>query len=315
MLQGERCAGSTGRTTPEKESHRWTGISSLCSVWSSPGRSRCRSSASPTRRVTRRSASSTPRPTPRPWTCISTTRRSTRSRTCPFGAISSYLDVPAGNHNVKVYATGDTTSPVIDADVSLAAGGMYTVAATNAVASIEAQVIVDKPQPSCDAAAVRVVHSQRGCSRGRRRPGGHGPCRRTREESRVPGRDRLPVRFRPAATTSRSGSQARRPSRSHCRASRSRPATAYSVFAIGSAATPAVGDKPLQVVVAVDATASADARASTSPTPPATDTVASPSHAATEGIGLGAAALAAAGAVVFVIGFGRRFAPARRDRD
>ena len=58
----------------------------------------------------------------------------------PFGAISSYLDVPAGNHNVKVYATGDTTSPVIDANVSLAAGGMYTVAATNAVASIEAQV-------------------------------------------------------------------------------------------------------------------------------------------------------------------------------
>src|SRR5688572_8134384 len=35
----------------------------------------------------------------------------------PFGTISGYLEVPAGDHNVKVYATGSTTDPVIDADV------------------------------------------------------------------------------------------------------------------------------------------------------------------------------------------------------
>ena len=42
----------------------------------------------------------------------------------------------------------------------------------------------------------------------------------------------------------------------------------YSVFAIGSAASPAVGDNALQVVVAVDATASPDM-----PAPPETDTL------------------------------------------
>ena len=55
----------------------------------------------------------------------------------PFGVISGYLSIPAGAHNVKVYATGTTTSPVIDADVTVAAGKMYTIAATGAVAAID----------------------------------------------------------------------------------------------------------------------------------------------------------------------------------
>jgi hypothetical protein len=232
----------------------------------------------------------------------------------PFGAISSYLDVPAGNHNVKVYATGDTTSPVIDANVSLAAGGMYTVAATNAVASIEAQVIVDKPKASCDAAAVRVVHLSADAPAVDVAPAGTDPADAPVKGLEYPdatGYLSLPagsydLEVRLAGTTTVALALP---------GVNVEACNSYSVFAIGSAATPAVGDKPLQVVVAVDATASADAPASSSPTPPATDTVASPSRAETEGIGLGAAALAAAGAVVFVIGFGRRFAPARRDRD
>ena len=40
----------------------------------------------------------------------------------PFGTISDYLEIPAGEHNVKVFATGTTDSPVIDADVTVAAG-------------------------------------------------------------------------------------------------------------------------------------------------------------------------------------------------
>ena len=76
----------------------------------------------------------------------------------PFGTISGYLPVPAGDHNVKVYATGTTTAPVIDADVTLAAGASYTIAATGAVASITAQVLQDQPSPDCDGASVRVVH-------------------------------------------------------------------------------------------------------------------------------------------------------------
>ena len=76
----------------------------------------------------------------------------------PFGTISGYLDVPAGDHNVKVYATGTTTGAVIDANVTVAAGSRYTIAATNAVASIAAQVIEDKPAPDCAGAQVRVIH-------------------------------------------------------------------------------------------------------------------------------------------------------------
>jgi hypothetical protein len=76
----------------------------------------------------------------------------------PFGAISGYLAVPAGDYNVKVYAAGSTTDPVIDADVMLAAGKSYTVAAINPVASIEAAVFVDEPMLAEDAAQVRVVH-------------------------------------------------------------------------------------------------------------------------------------------------------------
>ena len=53
----------------------------------------------------------------------------------PFATLSDYLDVPSGDHNVKVYATGTTTDPVIDVDVTLAAGTAYTIAATDAVAA------------------------------------------------------------------------------------------------------------------------------------------------------------------------------------
>src|ERR671912_2131071 len=47
----------------------------------------------------------------------------------PYTTISDYLSLPAGTQQVTIYATGDTTSPVIDTPVELAAGGAYTVAA------------------------------------------------------------------------------------------------------------------------------------------------------------------------------------------
>ena len=91
-----------------------------------------------------------PRPTPPPSTSISTTR-SWALTNVPFGTISGYLEFPAGDHNVKVYATGSTTDPVIDADVTVATGAKYTIAATNAVASITAQVLEDEPAPTATA--------------------------------------------------------------------------------------------------------------------------------------------------------------------
>src|SRR5690348_13774486 len=76
----------------------------------------------------------------------------------PFGAISDYLTIPAGSHQVTVFATGTTSSPVIDATLPFDAGKAYTVAATNALASIEAQVLTDAPAPKASGPQLRVVH-------------------------------------------------------------------------------------------------------------------------------------------------------------
>lgn len=80
----------------------------------------------------------------------------------PYTTISDYLPLPAGTQQVTVYATGDTTKPVIDTPVELAAGGAYTVAAVGLVAdgSITAQVYKDDLKAPADGnAKVRVVHA------------------------------------------------------------------------------------------------------------------------------------------------------------
>jgi hypothetical protein len=75
----------------------------------------------------------------------------------PFGVISDYLPVDAGTYNIKVCAAGTTTC-VIDADLTFADGKKYTVAATNLLASIEAQVLEDAPAEDTTSTQVRVVH-------------------------------------------------------------------------------------------------------------------------------------------------------------
>jgi hypothetical protein len=45
----------------------------------------------------------------------------------PYTTVSSYLPLPAGTQQVTVYPAGDTTTPVIDAPLELAAGGAYTL--------------------------------------------------------------------------------------------------------------------------------------------------------------------------------------------
>jgi hypothetical protein len=80
----------------------------------------------------------------------------------PYTTVSEYLSLPAGTQQVTVYATGDTTSPVIDTPVELAAGGAYTVAAVGLVAdgSLSAQVYEDDLRsPASGNAKVRVIHA------------------------------------------------------------------------------------------------------------------------------------------------------------
>jgi hypothetical protein len=76
----------------------------------------------------------------------------------PFTAVSDYLSVPAGDHNVKVTPTGTTTA-VIDANLTLTAGTAYTVAAINPVASITAVVLTDDLTTVAGKARLRVFHA------------------------------------------------------------------------------------------------------------------------------------------------------------
>ena len=214
----------------------------------------------------------------------------------PFGTISGYLDIPAGAHNVKVYATGTTTGAVIDANVTVATGRKYTIAATNAVASIEAQVIQDQPAPSCSTAQVRVVHFSADAPAVDVGTAGSAPADAVVKNLAYPNATNylalpantydLEVRL---AGTSTVALALPGVTIANCKS--------YSVFAVGSAATPAVGGNALQVVVAVDATA---ASAPAPATAPPTDTIVAGSTP-TDGSSVPMAVLVA---VVLTVAFG-----------
>lgn len=76
-----------------------------------------------------------------------------------FGEISGYVEVPAGTYAVKVCATADAAiCPIEVPSLDLSADTRYTVAASDLLASIDANVFVDDPQASGGQALVRVVH-------------------------------------------------------------------------------------------------------------------------------------------------------------
>jgi hypothetical protein len=76
----------------------------------------------------------------------------------PYLGSSSYLDVPSGTRNVKVNATGTSTT-VIDTDLQLAVGTDYTVIAGGLVSSIEPLVLTDdRTAPPAGNVKVRAVH-------------------------------------------------------------------------------------------------------------------------------------------------------------
>ena len=223
----------------------------------------------------------------------------------PFGTISDYLDVPAGDHNVKVYATGTTSDPVIDADVTVAAGGMYTIAATDAVANISAQVLEDTPDATCDGASVRVVHFSADAPAVDIAPAGASADDALIQDLAYPNAtdyldlpaDTYDLEVRVAGETT-VALELPDVTVEEC--------MAYSVFAIGSAASPAVGDNALQVVVAVDQTVR--------PSMPATDTL--PGGSSSDGSAL-PIVLGGAAVLAFVVGLavlGRRSGAARDPR-
>jgi len=77
-----------------------------------------------------------------------------------FGEISDYVEVAPGTYGVKVCATADATvCPIEVAALDLAADTKYTVAASDLLASIDANVFVDDPDTAEQAQTqIRVVH-------------------------------------------------------------------------------------------------------------------------------------------------------------
>lgn len=76
-----------------------------------------------------------------------------------FGALSPYVEVPAGPHAIKVCATADTTVCPIDVpELTVEADGRYTIAATDDLATIEVQVLADTGVGDPAKAWVRFVH-------------------------------------------------------------------------------------------------------------------------------------------------------------
>ena len=212
----------------------------------------------------------------------------------PFGTMSGYLPIPAGAHNVKVYATGTTADPVIDADVTVAAGAAYTIAATGALADITAQVLQDQPSPSASTAEVRVVHFSADAPAVDIATAGSAVDEAVVKGLEYPnatdylalpgGTYDLEVRLAGETTVALALPNVT-----------VQDGRAYSVFAVGSAASPAIGGNALQVVVAVDATAAAAA------TVPPTDTIVTTSGTAPQP-NLVFVALVLIGATSFLIG-------------
>ncbi|MBV0925596.1 DUF4397 domain-containing protein [Halomicroarcula limicola] len=82
----------------------------------------------------------------------------------PFGAVSDYLDVPAGSRTVEITAAGDAETSVFEGDVSVESGQAYTIVAAGEIgeeADEPFQPLVlsdDTASPSDDTARLRAVH-------------------------------------------------------------------------------------------------------------------------------------------------------------
>lgn len=79
----------------------------------------------------------------------------------PFKASSDYLEVPAGTHDVEVFASGTEYAAgegVLQADLAVEAGQAYTVAAANVLESIEFVVAEDSMEVTEGMAKVRIGH-------------------------------------------------------------------------------------------------------------------------------------------------------------
>jgi hypothetical protein len=83
----------------------------------------------------------------------------------PFGAVSDYLEAPAGERQVEITAAGDPETSVFEGPVSVAADTAYTVVATGEIGDgadqpFEPLILEDDTSdPGGDTARVRLLHA------------------------------------------------------------------------------------------------------------------------------------------------------------
>jgi hypothetical protein len=83
----------------------------------------------------------------------------------PFGAVSDYLEAPAGERQVEITAAGDPDTSVFEGAVPVEAGQAYTLAAVGEVSEgadqpFEVLVLADdNSAPGSDTARLRAVHA------------------------------------------------------------------------------------------------------------------------------------------------------------
>jgi len=79
----------------------------------------------------------------------------------PFGTISDYLPVPAGDRTVAITAAGDPETVVFEGDVGVTAGGTFTIAAIGELSeeTFQPLILEDEVRGAHDLPAVRVVHA------------------------------------------------------------------------------------------------------------------------------------------------------------
>ena len=76
----------------------------------------------------------------------------------PFTAVSDYLAVPAGDYEIAVSATGDTTPVIGPVDLTFEAGTRTTIAAYGFLADITAAVFTDDGTIAEGQAKLRAIH-------------------------------------------------------------------------------------------------------------------------------------------------------------
>lgn len=188
----------------------------------------------------------------------------------PFGTLSDYLAIPAGEHNIKVYATGDNTTPVIDATADFDTNASYTVAAVGALADIAPAIFVDDPALTQESALVRVIHLSPDAPAVDVAPDGAAPADAVVKGLEFPdatGYLALPpasydLEVRLAGTTDVA---------LQLDPVKVAGGSAYTVFAIGSAGSPALGSNALTALVAFDGMVLPDTATEFEPTAPGTD--------------------------------------------